>query len=491
VEHGRRTRTLSTQCAITVANRCAVVIGWKLQTSLSRVPAALPTGRQCIASRAGAGTTRPISRSVHGPMIKAEVSPAAITVGEDAELDLRITNSGAGACTNVVFTIRLPASFTRLSGRERIDVYELPSGESVVSRLRIRASAAGQYRITSSNFSYRDHLGRSHRETSFAVTITAQEAPRRPPPPEPRVDVDLLTTELPHDKWAVLRTRISNSGEVKISDAVITTSGQISTDERGSRVRIPDLLPGEALDVSFNVCARQPGKYVPVHLDICYLAGAVRRRVEMTRTVQVIRSESAQGVTETRDQTKVKILFLSAEPIDAHRLRLGKEASEILKVIKQSGERDKFDVSIRPAVQATDISQALIDLEPLVVHFAGHGGGVDGSFAAEDESGYAHVIPVKGLVGAFKAVGGSVQCVVVNACSTERLARALHAEVPYVIGMRWPVDDDAAIKFSIGFYMALAGGLSFEKAFENGKAVVAMYGGDDDGPLFLGRQGRP
>jgi hypothetical protein len=40
---------------------------------------------------------------------------------------------------------------------------------------------------------------------------------------------------------------------------------------------------------------------------------------------------------------------------------------------------------------------------PHFVHFAGHGGGEEGSFAAENDTGYAHVIPVDGLVQACRS----------------------------------------------------------------------------------------
>ena len=125
--------------------------------------------------------------------------------------------------------------------------------------------------------------------------------------------------------------------------------------------------------------------------------------------------------------------------------------------------------------------------QPHFVHFVGHGGGDEGSFAAEDDIGYAHVIPVDGLVQAFKAVGRDVRCVIVNACRTERLAQALAAVVPWVIGVRQPVGDRSAIRFSIGFYQALAPGKPVETAFDVGLAQVMMTPQGDDAlaPLLL------
>jgi hypothetical protein len=183
----------------------------------------------------------------------------------------------------------------------------------------------------------------------------------------------------------------------------------------------------------------------------------------------------------------VRILFLGANPRGTRPLRVDEEIREIQQTIKQGRERDKIVVETEWAVRPRDIIQALINFEPHFVHFAGHGGGEEGSFAAEDDIGYAHIIPVDGLVQAFKAVGQDVQCVIVNACRTERLARALAVVVPWVIGMRQPVGDRSAIRFSIGFYQALAGGKPVQTAFDVGKAHLMMTPEQDDAlaPLLL------
>jgi hypothetical protein len=141
-------------------------------------------------------------------------------------------------------------------------------------------------------------------------------------------------------------------------------------------------------------------------------------------------------------------------------------------------------------VRGPDISRALLDIEPDYVHFAGHGGGGEESFAAENESGNAIVVPVAGLVELFETAGENVQCVLVNACSTQQLAHGLSAALPraYVIGMRQPVADRSAIRFSVGFYQALAAGRPVEQAFRLGRAQMKMAPeshGDPLAPLLL------
>jgi hypothetical protein len=90
-------------------------------------------------------------------------------------------------------------------------------------------------------------------------------------------------------------------------------------------------------------------------------------------------------------------------------------------------------------------------------------------------------------VRAFEAAGQGVRCVVVNACSTERLARALAAAGLCVIGMRQPVGDHSAVRFSVGFYQALAAGRSVKTAFDAGVAqrMMSPLRDDDRAPFLL------
>ena len=44
----------------------------------------------------------------------------------------------------------------------------------------------------------------------------------------------------------------------------------------------------------------------------------------------------------------------------------------------------------------------------------------------------------------------------------------------YVIGMKKAIGDDAAIKFAVGFYDAVAAGRDFEDAFEFGRSSIDL-----------------
>ena len=62
-------------------------------------------------------------------MIEVVISPAHIPAGSDADLNIRLTNVGQGTCTNVIFSVRLPATIMRLGGRNKIEAARLGHGE--------------------------------------------------------------------------------------------------------------------------------------------------------------------------------------------------------------------------------------------------------------------------------------------------------------------------------------------------------------------------
>jgi uncharacterized repeat protein (TIGR01451 family) len=423
-------------------------------------------------------------------MIHVGVSPARIHVDDPVELDISLTNTGNHTCSRVIFTVRLPAGLVRLRGPSKIEVDRVLPGQSVTSQLRVRAEKVGRYLLTSTNFSYRDHLGRPHRETSFAAEITVESATAHNPPSQAQVTVELVDMELPFDEWAIIRGRITNTGTVGVSALTITLSGQVTTDDRTARGKLEQLPPKRSADVAFYVRARQAGTNVPVHLDLAYHCQSRLYSVAKTQGIRVVRDRvTGSGAPSKSVRLPVKVLILAANPPDTETLRIDQEIREIQRTIRSGKDRDNIEVSIHLAVSPTDIGQALLDDEPRLVHFAGHGGGPDGSFAAENDYGLAHVIPVDGLVDLFLNFGEGVDCVLVNACDTELLARELSAVVRYAIGMRQPVRDKSSITFSTGFYQALAAGKSIEEAFQLGVIMLKMtpVGSDAEAPVLFRR----
>lgn len=161
------------------------------------------------------------------------------------------------------------------------------------------------------------------------------------------------------------------------------------------------------------------------------------------------------------------ILLAASDPTDLARLRLGREEREIREALDLSPGRGRWSLHPWPALRLRDLTRALLDLRPRIVHFAGHGSKKGGLFL-EDEAGLAQRMPAEALADLFGVVEGAVRCVVLNACYSAAQARAISAYVPFVVGSPSAIADDAAIAFSVGFYQALGAGRDIPQAHRVG-----------------------
>lgn len=171
----------------------------------------------------------------------------------------------------------------------------------------------------------------------------------------------------------------------------------------------------------------------------------------------------------------VSILFLAADPTNASRLRLGEEAREIEEKLRMSRHAANFNFETKWSVRPHDISQALLDLNPQVVHFSGHGQR-DGALLVENYNGKMQTIDPEALGDLFENFAGVVECVILNACFSATQAEAIARHVPYVIGMHTSIDDRSSIAFTIGFYQALGAGKLYDQAFKMGLVMIRMQG---------------
>jgi hypothetical protein len=177
----------------------------------------------------------------------------------------------------------------------------------------------------------------------------------------------------------------------------------------------------------------------------------------------------------TQVNIKVGILFLTADPTDASRLRLGEELREIQEKLRLARLRDRFELHQRMSVRPADIAQALLDCEPQIVHFSGHGTAA-GALCFEGQMGETHPIQPDALAALFEQFADQVNCVVLNACYSEIQANAIAKHIDYIVGMNQAIDDKAAIAFSIGFYQALGAGRAVEEAYQLGCVQIRLQG---------------
>jgi len=128
-------------------------------------------------------------------------------------------------------------------------------------------------------------------------------------------------------------------------------------------------------------------------------------------------------------------------------------------------------LSVRPA----DISQALLDVQPQIVHFSGHGAST-GALCFERHSGQTHLVEPRALAALFEQFANQVNCVLLNTCYSETQAKAIAKHIQYVIGMNQAVSDEAAIAFAIGFYQALGAGCTIREAYRLGCVQIGLQG---------------
>jgi hypothetical protein len=172
-------------------------------------------------------------------------------------------------------------------------------------------------------------------------------------------------------------------------------------------------------------------------------------------------------------QTMKKILVLASSPVNQARLRLDKEFREIDEGLRRANKRDQFQLEQKWAIRPDDLRRALLDIEPQIVHFSGHGAGDDG-IVVEDENGKSKLVTTEALSSLFELCADHVECVLLNACYSEIQADAIVKHINYVIGMSQAIGDTAAIKFAMGFYDALGAGKSVEIAYKFGCNAIQL-----------------
>jgi hypothetical protein len=184
------------------------------------------------------------------------------------------------------------------------------------------------------------------------------------------------------------------------------------------------------------------------------------------------------------------ILILSANPINTDKLRLDQEVREIQAALERSKSRKDFELITRWAVRIDDLRRALLDHQPQIVHFSGHGtktGGTSsqnnpehsqrdairlnsqpGGIVLENEFGQMQLVSTKSLTDLFGLFKDKVECVLLNACYSETQSNAIYQHIDCVIGMERAIPDNTAIKFSVGFYDAIGAGRTYADAFQFG-----------------------
>ena len=201
--------------------------------------------------------------------------------------------------------------------------------------------------------------------------------------------------------------------------------------------------------------------------------------------------DSSMAKGSMSSKKKMKILFLAANPMKSEKLALDEEFRSIKAKIRSAKHRDDVELSTDWAVRPTDLQQSLLEEEPTIVHFSGHGGGTIGlvmhSTSHSDES----LVSSEALADLFRVLKNDIRVVVLNACYSEVQAKAIVEQIDFVVGMSESIGDEAARMFAASFYRGLSFGKSVKEAFELGKNELKLLEMREDEkiPILLVRSG--
>jgi len=174
------------------------------------------------------------------------------------------------------------------------------------------------------------------------------------------------------------------------------------------------------------------------------------------------------------------------------RLDLHREAETLMLGFEHPGSLFEVDVHAQPTYQNfKDCILRARERNVRVLHLAGHStAGCGFSWIMENSSADYQEVSIEEFAKLFEIEaagrGGTVECVVLNACESEEMAKRLRKYgVPHVVCWRSEVRDITAMRFSEAFYKALDyqgdNSRDYKRAFEQAVQPVRMRSSESSG----------
>ena len=164
----------------------------------------------------------------------------------------------------------------------------------------------------------------------------------------------------------------------------------------------------------------------------------------------------------------IRLLLLSADPIDGDRLKVQDEFHEISKKLRSVLREDEIYLQISGAMSLRDLRKNFLQHSPNLVHFSGHGSKNGKIVFKNPSTGKGEAASIQDFATLFELDKERISCVVLNACYTEEQANAIAKSIDCVIGLANEISDRIAIIFAATFYLALAKGRSINEAYSRG-----------------------
>lgn len=161
-----------------------------------------------------------------------------------------------------------------------------------------------------------------------------------------------------------------------------------------------------------------------------------------------------------------KILILSANPPATARLQTDAELAEVWRRLQHA---QSFQLVFRAAVTLDDLRALLLDENPQILHFSGHG--TRSGLLLDDGQGNSRTLTPKMLLSVLELIN-RLECIFLNACDSLLLGEAIQARADYIIAMQGEISDDGAREFTKAFYDGLVRGRDYPDAFKLGKGAL-------------------
>jgi len=194
---------------------------------------------------------------------------------------------------------------------------------------------------------------------------------------------------------------------------------------------------------------------------------------------------------ESHEEALVKpctIAFVAANPNGTGQLKLAEECRESQRELKLTPYRSDFAFEARWAVTVDELMRCLNELDPTVIHFAGHASAR--GLILEDDRGEPDPISPRAFARIISVAAPSTRLVIINSCAGLKHAQAVRGEVDAVVAMAGSITDAGARMFAARLYGALGNRKSVANAVAQGVARLIAAGLPDElVPRCLTRDG--
>lgn len=251
---------------------------------------------------------------------------------------------------------------------------------------------------------------------------------------------------------------------------------------------VRDKNDGSVSDGSHYVFSKEPNVRAHRTNIVKYADKPSLAKKTATKRNQLIKVVGMKTVTRSalRSKKRLDILYLMANPIKKHTLRVDAEVSRVSEEIRRSRFRDNIALHQSPAANLDAIIRGLNDHRPRIVHFSGHGN--SGGVALDDRGikrTQCQVVTFETLGRAFRATDTPPDVVVLNACDSAGARSALLTSAKAIVVMQDSISEVGAVAFATKFYGGIASGQSLRSSFEQGVIAIESVSLDETGSPAL------